>query len=109
MRCQQGHCFSSSLLDATKTRGNFPTINITPASVPPVPFAPAPARVAESPREAPASTDGDEPEFVSERERLIDAMEKCGWVQAKAARLLGLTPRQIGYALKKYKVELKSL
>ncbi|MFO1156789.1 MAG: helix-turn-helix domain-containing protein [Rhodospirillales bacterium] len=25
-------------------------------------------------------------------------MDKVGWVQAKAARLLGLTPRQIGYA-----------
>jgi transcriptional regulator with GAF, ATPase, and Fis domain len=30
-----------------------------------------------------------------------------GWVQAKAARLLGLTPRQIGYALKKHDIELK--
>jgi Nif-specific regulatory protein len=109
MRCQQGHCFSSSLLEASKMRGSFPTINIAPASAPVAQSGPAPASVAESPREAPASTDGGEPEFVSERERLIDAMEKCGWVQAKAARLLGLTPRQIGYALKKYKVELKSL
>ena len=45
--------------------------------------------------------------FVSERERLIEAMERCGWVQAKAARILGLTPRQIGYALKKYHIEMK--
>ena len=43
----------------------------------------------------------------SERERLVDAMEKSGWVQAKAARILGLTPRQIGYALKKHNIELK--
>ncbi|MER2605495.1 MAG: helix-turn-helix domain-containing protein, partial [Siculibacillus sp.] len=43
----------------------------------------------------------------SERERLIDAMERSGWVQAKAARILGLTPRQIGYALKKHSIELK--
>jgi Nif-specific regulatory protein len=43
----------------------------------------------------------------SERDRLIDAMERSGWVQAKAARLLGLTPRQIGYALKKHEIELK--
>jgi Nif-specific regulatory protein len=42
-----------------------------------------------------------------ERERLIAAMEKAGWVQAKAARILGLTPRQIGYALKKLGVEVK--
>ena len=36
-------------------------------------------------------------------------MERCGWVQAKAARLLGLTPRQIGYALRKYDIEMKRL
>jgi len=43
----------------------------------------------------------------SERDRLIEAMERAGWVQAKAARILGLTPRQIGYALKKHDVEIK--
>jgi Nif-specific regulatory protein len=42
-----------------------------------------------------------------ERARLIEAMERTGWVQAKAARLLGLTPRQIGYALKKHGIALK--
>ncbi|SPK77328.1 Nif-specific regulatory protein (plasmid) [Cupriavidus taiwanensis] len=42
-----------------------------------------------------------------ERERLIWAMERCGWVQAKAARLLGITPRQIGYALRKNGIELR--
>ena len=34
-------------------------------------------------------------------------MERAGWVKAKAARLLGLTPRQIGYALQKLGVEVK--
>jgi Nif-specific regulatory protein len=43
------------------------------------------------------------------RERLIRVMEKSGWVQAKAARLLGLTPRQIGYALRKYNIDIKRL
>ena len=43
----------------------------------------------------------------SERERLIQAMEQCGWVQAKAARLLSLTPRQMGYALQKHGIEIK--
>jgi Nif-specific regulatory protein len=43
----------------------------------------------------------------SERERLVDAMERAGWVQAKAARLLGLTPRQMGYALRKHGIEIK--
>jgi hypothetical protein len=34
-------------------------------------------------------------------------MERSGWVQAKAARMLGLTSRQVGYALKKHGVEIK--
>ena len=34
-------------------------------------------------------------------------MERAGWVQAKAARILGVTPRQIGYALRKYRIEMK--
>ncbi len=43
----------------------------------------------------------------SERDRLIWAMEQCGWVQAKAARLLRITPRQLGYALHKHRVEVR--
>ena len=43
----------------------------------------------------------------SDRERLIDVMESVGWVQAKAARVLGLTPRQVGYALRKYDIPIK--
>jgi len=42
-----------------------------------------------------------------ERERLIWAMERCGWVQAKAARLLKISPRQMGYALQKYGIEVR--
>ena len=47
----------------------------------------------------------DKPE--GERERLIWAMERCGWVQAKAARLLKITPRQMGYALQKHGIEVR--
>jgi Nif-specific regulatory protein len=43
----------------------------------------------------------------SEREKLIHAMEQAGWVKAKAARLLNLTPRQIGYALQKHAIPIK--
>lgn len=43
----------------------------------------------------------------SEKEILEDAMEKAGWVQAKAARILGLTPRQVGYALRKNGIPIK--
>jgi Nif-specific regulatory protein len=42
-----------------------------------------------------------------DREKLIEAMEKAGWVQAKAARLLNLTPRQIAYALVKHRIPIK--
>jgi len=42
-----------------------------------------------------------------ERARLIEAMDAAGWVQAKAARLLGLTPRQISYALRKFDIPIK--
>jgi Nif-specific regulatory protein len=42
-----------------------------------------------------------------ERERLIWAMERCGWVQAKAARLLKISPRQMGYALQKFNIEVR--
>jgi Nif-specific regulatory protein len=44
---------------------------------------------------------------LTEKERLLDAMERAGWVQAKAARILDITPRQIGYALRKYRIEMK--
>jgi Nif-specific regulatory protein len=37
-----------------------------------------------------------------ERSSILEALEKTGWVQAKAARMIGLTPRQIGYKIKKY-------
>jgi len=46
-------------------------------------------------------------EPAGERERLIWAMEQCGWVQAKAARLLRVTPRQLGYALQKHQIEVR--
>jgi Nif-specific regulatory protein len=79
------------------------------------PHSPEPARPPYPEREAPPAScehaeGGDCPALSgkpSERERLIEGMERAGWVQAKAARLLGLTPRQIGYALKKHNIELK--
>jgi len=44
-----------------------------------------------------------------ERERLVWSMEQSGWVQAKAARLLRVTPRQLGYALQKHQIEVRKL
>ncbi len=50
---------------------------------------------------------GDDSSGKNDRARLIEVMESVGWVQAKAARVLGLTPRQIGYALRKYDITVK--
>lgn len=44
-----------------------------------------------------------------EKSNILEALEKAGWVQAKAARQLGLTSRQIGYKMKKYGIEEKPL
>ncbi len=43
-----------------------------------------------------------------EKSNILGALEKTGWVQARAARLLGITPRQIGYKMKKYGLEEKA-
>lgn len=81
-----------------------------PEAAAPAPGAPGadgvtvigPTRHLPAARVAPAA-----PEPQGERERLIWAMEQCGWVQAKAARLLRLTPRQMGYALQKNQIEIR--
>ncbi|WP_257170682.1 nif-specific transcriptional activator NifA [Bradyrhizobium sp. SRS-191] len=80
----------------------------------PLPILPRTSAPIETPAELPAA-EADDGEYIEgmdggavpERERIVQAMERSGWVQAKAARLLGLTPRQIGYALKKYNIEVK--
>jgi Nif-specific regulatory protein len=42
-----------------------------------------------------------------EKANIMDALKTTGWTQAKAARLLGITPRQIGYKMKKYGIAEK--
>ena len=42
-----------------------------------------------------------------EKDKILDALNKTGWVQAKAARLLGITPRQIGYKIMRYDLTRK--
>jgi Nif-specific regulatory protein len=110
LRCQQGQCFSSLLLEGTLNRPCVPVVELPalvrekpPAAVPP---PEAPPRAEDAGAEGDASLSG---EFVSERERVVAALEKCGWVQAKAARLLNLTPRQLGYAVRKFNIPLKRL
>lgn len=108
--CRQNECLSSTLWKGPLAPAG--SLNILP---------PNSVRLRDDfPRNdrGPARTEGDtaiEPEFgvesvggdASERERLIQAMKTAGWVQAKAARLLNLTPRQIGYALRKHDISIK--
>jgi Nif-specific regulatory protein len=48
-------------------------------------------------------------ESIDERERVIAALEQSGWVQAKAARLLNLTPRQIAYRIQTLNIRLRQI
>lgn len=107
LSCRSDTCLSSVLWNkrndneaAAQTPGQANTNTNT--LTPPPPAAPMQA-AGESFASAIAG------DSLNERERLIDAMDKCGWVQAKAARLLGLTSRQIGYALRKHNIELRKL
>ena len=46
---------------------------------------------------------------LDERERIIAALEHAGWVQAKAARLLGMTPRQIAYRIQQLNIQVRKI
>jgi Nif-specific regulatory protein len=46
---------------------------------------------------------------LDERERVIAALEQAGWVQAKAARLLDMTPRQIAYRIQTLNIKVKQI
>jgi len=68
-----------------------------------------------SPQFSPATAGGgavaidfDDPD-LDERERVIAALEQAGWVQAKAARLLGMTPRQIGYRIQTLNIKVRHI
>jgi Nif-specific regulatory protein len=109
--CRHDQCLSSLLW-----KGSATPLPERPQPMVPLPVAPVRAESKAVRGVAPDSWAGDaDREDVgavpggdgAERERLIEAMEKAGWVQAKAARILGLTPRQIGYALKKHGIELR--
>jgi Nif-specific regulatory protein len=101
--CHKQECLSAALWHAGPSAQGFVPLPIhrgprplsTPAGPPPTAYDPAVGSGAT------AAEDGDE------RQRLIEAMEAAGWVQAKAARLLGLTPRQIGYAIRKYDIPIR--
>ncbi|HET9700278.1 MAG TPA: nif-specific transcriptional activator NifA [Burkholderiales bacterium] len=113
LRCQQGQCFSSVLLDSALHRACVPIVEV-PGPARRAPAADEPPRDAAQPgapvsAAGPAEAEAAPEEDIGERERIIAALEKCGWVQAKAARMLNLTPRQMGYAIRKYNIPLRRL
>ena len=63
----------------------------------------------------PKSRDPENPEVVindeslDERDKIIAALERSGWVQAKAARLLGMTPRQVAYRIQTLDIKVRRL
>ena len=124
--CRSEGCLSSSLWRGTSTQAPAP--GYVPLPIVSAPTAPVPQAAPVVPSFSAA--DADDSAFPaaavtphvcpspgacpvpgadnrSERERLIEAMETAGWVQAKAARIMGLTPRQIGYALRKNDIDIK--
>jgi len=44
-----------------------------------------------------------------ERQRVINALEQSGWVQAKAARILGMSPRQIAYRIQTMNIHVRRI
>ncbi|KRQ09661.1 nif-specific transcriptional activator NifA [Bradyrhizobium manausense] len=111
--CCHGQCLSALLwksgLDEAKPRSPLISV-LSPEPARPIRDATASVAVLTPPVLAePVAGNISSGSKLTDRERLIAAMEKAGWVQAKAARLLGLTPRQIGYALRKYGIEIKRL
>jgi len=60
----------------------------------------------ESSAESGPKVDLDDPD-LDERERVIAALEEAGWVQAKAARLLNMTPRQIAYRIQTLNIKVR--
>ena len=115
LACRQGACLSAELFrlqDGASPIGGLavgrmitPTVRV---SAPPPPAEPvaAPSEPEAPPRdEAPLRTKTAQ----LSREELVRALDSAGWVQAKAARLLGMTPRQIAYALQKFEIELRKI
>ena len=44
-----------------------------------------------------------------EREEIIQALRESNWIMARAARMLGITERMIGYKVRKYGIRIKEV
>ena len=102
MLCDSDRCFSSIMWQQHSKHSVIPIAS--QAARPAAPhYPPAHGDAADEGGEMPSGAmQGD-----TQRQQIVDALEKCGWVQAKAARLLGITPRQMGYAILKFGIDVK--
>ena len=106
--CDREMCFSFIMWEQHSKHSVYPIASIPAAAA-------EPSRAREIPHSEPISSTqpAEQPVFTAnkpgdpQKQQLIDALERCGWVQAKAARLLGITPRQIGYAISKHGIDVK--
>ncbi len=106
--CHSDSCLSAVLWKQLPRAGQAPSPAAMPGALPPVlPSAPVPAASDAACASAATCKVPNRGGGASEYEQLVEAMEKSGWVQAKAARLLNMTPRQIGYALRKNGIPIK--
>jgi Nif-specific regulatory protein len=117
LACSNDSCLSvvlgKSISESSRQNSHYVPLPIVPSTA----ERSWPVRRTQEPASAASAGGGESPsradlaraesENSDERQRLIDAMERSGWVQAKAARFLRLTPRQMGYALRKHNVEIK--
>jgi Nif-specific regulatory protein len=71
----------------------------TPAAVPPPPTT--------EPGRAPGPTPGPADDDAGERARIVEALARAGHVQARAARLLGMTVRQLRYRIAKHQIPVE--
>ncbi|MBK8324801.1 MAG: nif-specific transcriptional activator NifA [Betaproteobacteria bacterium] len=94
--CHNDRCLTQTLHDVHKDDAVAPAASV-------------PVSAIEKPRAKEAATTPvfGEMKPEGERDRLVWALERSGWVQAKAARLLNITPRQMGYALQKHGIEVR--
>ena len=103
--CHNDGCLSAVLWkQAPRPTVPLPFV-AAPVLAEPVCASAATCKVSNNPVGNPAGNPGGNGQ--SEYEQLVDAMDKSGWVQAKAARLLNMTPRQIGYAIRKNGIPIK--
>jgi Nif-specific regulatory protein len=77
---------------------------LTSVAPPPEDGSTLPPPASSSPGPRPAKEPASRAQYLKEleKEELRRALEGAGWVIARAARLLGWTPRQVAYKMKKY-------